>query len=157
MLVLIRIDDRLIHAQVVIGWYEECRPDRIILADDKVGDNEWEKKLYISAVPSDIKVSVLSLKETADRINQGVYNKERVILLVRGPEQAFRLYENGLEFDELNIGGMHYREGREKVIGELYISEDEKSVLRELVKKSVILEARALPGDEKVIMNSRIV
>jgi PTS system mannose-specific IIB component len=157
MLVLNRIDDRLLHAQVVIGWYEECRPDRIILADDKVAGNEWEKKLYISAVASKIKVSVLSLKEAADRINQGVYDKDRVILLVKGPKQALWLYENGVEFDELNIGGMHYIEGRKKVLGELYISDDEKLILRELVKNGVILETRALPGDEKLIINSKIV
>jgi len=157
MLVLIRIDDRLIHAQVVIGWHEECRPDRIILADDKVAGNEWEKKLYISAVSSDTKVSVLSLKKAADRINKGVYNKERVVLIVRGPVQALKLYENGLKFDELNIGGMHYMEGRKRVLAELYMSDEEKSVLRELVKRSVTLDARAIPSDEKVIMNSKIV
>ncbi|MCD6380281.1 PTS sugar transporter subunit IIB [bacterium] len=157
MLVLIRIDDRLIHAQVVIGWYEECRPDRIILADDKVAGNKWEKELYISAVSSDIKVSVLSLKETANRINQGVYDRDRVILLLKGPEQALRLYENGVDFDELNIGGMHYMEGRKKVLNELYINDSEKLIFRELVKNGVILETRALPGDEKVIMNSKIV
>ncbi|HMA76297.1 MAG TPA: PTS sugar transporter subunit IIB [Candidatus Krumholzibacteriaceae bacterium] len=157
MLVLVRVDDRLIHAQVVIGWKEECRPDRIILADDNVAANEFEKNLYISAASADTKVSVIPLKDAAERIKRGVYDRDRVILLVRSPEQALRLYEYGVVFDELNIGGMHYMEGRKKVMEDFYISDEEKSILRELVKKSVVLEARALPGDEKVIINSKIV
>ena len=49
MVILFRIDDRLIHAQVVVGWGRRLRPDRIVLADDAVRAEEWEKELYASA------------------------------------------------------------------------------------------------------------
>jgi len=157
VLTLIRIDDRLIHAQVVIGWYEACRPDRIILADDEVAGSDLEKRLYASAVTSDIKVSIITLKEAADRINSGVYDSERVLLLVRTPLEALELYRYGLEYDLINVGGMHYGAGREKVLDGVYVSDEERTALRELVKKSVTLEVRALPEDEKVILNPKIV
>ena len=157
MLTLIRIDDRLIHAQVVVGWYEKCRPDRIILADDAVAADEWERKIFTSAINSDIKVTILTLGEAASRINAEVYKKERVLLIVRDPVQALRLYRAGLEFDEINIGGMHYSGSRKLLMGKLYISDEEKQALRELVKESVTLEVRALPGDRKIILNSKII
>lgn len=157
MLTLIRIDDRLIHAQVVVGWYEKCRPDRIILADDQVASDEWERRIFSSSVNPDIKVTILPIEKAAERINAGVYDKERVLMIIRDPVQALRLYQAGLEFDEINIGGMHYSGSRELLMDKIYISDEEKRALRELVKRSVTLEARALPGDEKVILNSRIV
>jgi mannose/fructose/N-acetylgalactosamine-specific phosphotransferase system component IIB len=157
MISLIRIDDRLIHAQVVIGWYEECNPDRIILADDQVAESEMEKKLYASAVTPEIKVSIISLQEAADRINNGVYHSETVLLLVRSPVEALKLYRCGLLFDEINVGGMHFNTNREKVLEGVYVSEEEKAAFRELVKRKVTLEVRALPEDQKVILNSRIV
>ncbi|MBD3180107.1 MAG: hypothetical protein GF417_11240 [Candidatus Latescibacteria bacterium] len=157
MLTLIRIDDRLIHAQVVVGWYEKCRPQRIILADDQVASNEWERRIFSSSAHSDIKVTILTVEEAASRINAGVYQQERVLLIVRDPVQALRLYRAGLEFEEINIGGMHYSGSREQLMGKIYIDNEEKHALRELVKESVTLEARALPGDEKIILNSRIV
>lgn len=157
MIALIRIDDRLIHAQVVIGWYEACRPDRIILADDQVAESEMEKKLYSAAVTGEVKVSIITLREAAERINNGVYDSERVIVLVKTPLEALRLYDYGLEFDEINVGGMHFGKDREKIIDGVYMNEKERAALRELVKRSVTLEARALPGDEMTTLNSKIV
>jgi len=157
MLTLIRIDDRLIHAQVVVGWYEKCRPDRIILADDAVFSDEWERRIFSSSVNPDIKVTILTVEEAASRINAGVYEKDRTLLIVRDQIQALRLYRAGLEFEEINIGGMHYSGSRELLLDKLYVNQEEKNALRELVKESVTLEARPLPGDEKIILNSKIV
>jgi mannose/fructose/N-acetylgalactosamine-specific phosphotransferase system component IIB len=157
MLTLIRIDDRLIHAQVVVGWYEKCRPDRIILADDEVASDKWERRIFSSSVNPDIRVTILTVEETAVRMNAGIYDSERVLLIVRDPVQALRLYRSGLEFEEINIGGMHYSGSRELFVDKIYMNEAERQALRELVKESVTLEARALPGDDRLILNSRIV
>ncbi len=157
MITLVRIDDRLIHAQVVIGWGSALHPDRIVIADDEVASTEWEKNLYLTAVPPEIKVSILSLEETKAQVSGGVFDKERIILLVRSPRSILRLIELGLAVDEVNVGGLHYREGREEYLDFVYLDEEERQVLRELVKRGVTLEARALPDHNPVIMNSKVV
>ncbi len=157
MIALVRIDDRLIHAQVVIGWGSVLHPDRIVIADDAVASTEWEKNLYLTAVPPEIKVSILSLEETKAQVSGGVFDKERIILLVRSPRSILRLIELGLAVDEVNVGGLHYREGREEYLDFVYLDEEERQVLRELVKRGVTLEARALPDHNPVIMNSKVV
>ena len=63
MVNLFRIDDRLIHAQVVVGWGRKLRPDRIILADDRIAAEDWERELYASAAEPDIKATILTLAE----------------------------------------------------------------------------------------------
>ena len=96
MIIVLRIDDRLIHAQVVIGWGRSVKPDRIVIADDEVAANDWEKQLYASA-SSDFRVSILSVAKAYEQIDGGVFDKEKIILLVRGPRSAIRLLEMGLE------------------------------------------------------------
>ena len=154
---LLRIDDRLIHAQVVVGWCSVLNPDRIVVADDRVSSCDWDKNLYLTAAPPPIKVSILSLKEAVDQINGGVFKTENIILLVSGPRSVLGLMDMGLEVDEVNVGGLHYSEGKERVFENVYLDEEDRKALRELVKKGVTLEARALPEDESVILNSRVV
>ncbi|MBN1884034.1 MAG: PTS sugar transporter subunit IIB [Candidatus Krumholzibacteriota bacterium] len=157
MIELLRIDDRLIHAQVVIGWGRVMNPDRIVVADDEVAASEWERNLYGTAVPSDIKVSILSLEETARRAAGGVFDKEKVILLVREPGSVLALVDLGLPVELVNVGGLHYAEGKEKIMDDVYLDAEERRAMRELVKRGIRLEAQALPDRDPVVLNSRVV
>lgn len=157
VIAVLRIDDRLIHAQVVIGWCRVVHTDRIIVADDGVAGSEWEKSLYMNAASPDIKVSILSLVDTVDQFRGGVFDSEDVILLVKSPQSALTLIELGLDVDEVNVGGLHYGECKEKILDHVYVSTEERRALRELVKRGVTLEARALPDQEPIILNSRVV
>ena len=157
MISLIRIDDRLIHAQVVIGWGSRLHPDRIIVSDDYVAGNEWERNLYLTAAPPEIKVSILSLADTIAQVKGGVFDREKIIILVAHPQSVVELVERGLEIETVNVGGLHYAEGKEKILDHVYLDAGEKAALRELVKKGITLEARALPDSESIILNSKVV
>jgi mannose/fructose/N-acetylgalactosamine-specific phosphotransferase system component IIB len=157
MISLIRIDDRLIHAQVVIGWGNSINPDRIVVSDDNVAGNEWERNLYLTAAPPEIKVSILSIEETMARLKGGVFDRERIIILVAHPQSVVELVERGLEIETVNVGGLHYAEGKEKVLDHVFLDAGEKAALRELVKRGITLDARALPDSDSIILNSRVV
>ncbi len=157
MILLLRIDDRLIHAQVVIGWGTALQPDRIVVADDRVAGSELERSLYMAAPPPEIKVSILSIEETVKQLAGGVFDKEKIFLLVSHPESILRLMDLGLEVDAVNVGGLHYAEGKEKVLDDVYLDAAERNALRELVKRGITLEARSLPDSEAVILNSKVV
>jgi len=157
MIALFRVDDRLIHGQVILGWGSVLKPNRIVLADDEVAANEWERNLYAASVPAEIKVSILPLPEAAAQFRRGIFDAERVILLVRGPKDVVALMDLGLAVSEVNVGGLHYREGREKIIDGVYLDAAERGIMRELVKRGVILDGRAVPGNRPVKLNSRVV
>lgn len=148
-----RIDDRLVHAQVVVGWGRELKPDRIVVADDLVASSEWERDLYASAAPPEIRVSILSVSGAYESISTGKFDGERTILLVRGPAEIVRLLDMGLEIPEVNVGGMHFSEGKVKVLDNVYLDDDGRKALGELARRGIALEARALPRQEKVLIN----
>jgi mannose/fructose/N-acetylgalactosamine-specific phosphotransferase system component IIB len=157
MISLLRIDDRLIHAQVVIGWGTVLQPDRIVIADDRVAESELEKSLYMAAPPPEIKVSILSIEDTMKQLQGGVFDRETIFLLVSHPESILRLIDLGLEVDTVNVGGLHYSEGKEKFHDNVFLDAGERAALRELVKRGITLEARSLPDSDTVILNSKVV
>jgi mannose/fructose/N-acetylgalactosamine-specific phosphotransferase system component IIB len=156
-LCLVRIDDRLIHGQVVLGWARALKPDRIVVANDRIAKNSWERKFYTSSVPSDIKVSFLDLEETARQLLNNLFKNESVMILIESVEDTYKIVELGVTLPEINIGGLHYRKGAHEVLPYVFLTDQDKSYLRELVKRSVTLVAQDVPGNTPQNINALVV
>ena len=65
---LYRIDDRLIHGQVVVGWGQPLDCTFIVLVDDEVRGSDWEQDLYRMGVPPHIEIIFASVSEAAERL-----------------------------------------------------------------------------------------
>src|SRR5438105_2539512 len=114
--VLVRIDDRLVHGQVVEGWLKAIHATTIAVASDQVAADETQKALYFLAVPQGIKLSCFSLKETAENWTLPAWKKEKVLVLVSSPQDVLLLSEKGATIHSVNVGGLHFREGREQIL-----------------------------------------
>ena len=157
MIVFVRVDDRLIHGQVVLGWGRVLKPDRYVIIDDEVAETDWESELFMDAAPEGANVSILTVDEALKRFEEGIFDSERVFVLVKTPGTLLELVEKGFKVDKINIGGLHYSEGRERLTENIYLSKVDREALRELAKKGIKLEARALPESEKVVLNSMVI
>lgn len=144
-LVQVRIDDRLIHGQVVVGWRNELQPQRIILCSDEVANSDWQRTIYMSAVPEDIHASVLTLQETINALNEKKYDNERVLLLVDTPESIVNLVNAGVDIKEVNVGGMHFRPGKNQIAPFIFVDERDIRNFRLLHQKGIKLEGRDVP------------
>jgi mannose/fructose/N-acetylgalactosamine-specific phosphotransferase system component IIB len=154
---LVRIDDRLIHGQVVLGWAKAIKPDRIVVASDRVAASGWERRFYSSSVPSHIKVAFFDLDETARQIANDLFEGEVVLLLFETVQDVLTVVEKGVSFPRVNVGGLHYREGAEEVMPFIFLTPEDRQSLRELVKKGVTLMAQDIPGNEARVINSLVV
>ena len=144
-LCLVRIDDRLIHGQVSVAWVKVLSPDRILIADDGVAGTEWEKEAYASAAPQGLKVTILSVADALDFLRSKIPHDERTVLLVSSPTDLLKLVEGGLSISEVNVGGVHFREGRKKLLPYLYLDSEDEDSLEKLAVKGIRLEARDVP------------
>ncbi len=149
-LCLVRIDDRLIHGQVVIGWGGYLHPDRIILCSDEVASSEWEREIYLGAVGDDIEANVLSVEETAQSLLKNEFKNAKLILLVELPKTLLELLDYGVEFTTVNVGGMHYKESKRCVISYIYVDDQDVRWFKELYRRHIKLECQNVPTSKKL-------
>ena len=154
---LARIDDRLIHGQVILGWVPALKPDRIIVANDRVAGSDWERKFYSSCVPPEVNVSFAGIAETARQIGGNLFHDESLIVLVESARDALALLSAGITIKDVNVGGLHYREGSVELLPFVFLVHEERAALRELVKRGVTLSAQDVPSNPAKIINSLVV
>jgi mannose/fructose/sorbose-specific phosphotransferase system IIB component len=145
---LIRIDDRLIHGQVVVGWSKALGIERLIVVNDAIAGNAMQKTLMEMAVPSGLKVSFLTVEEAAVAQAQSA-DKARCLLLFSNPLDLLAYQKKGGRLFSVNVGGMHYGEGKRQVSKTVCVNEEEVKAFKELKALGIELEVRAVPGDMK--------
>jgi len=152
-LVLVRIDDRLVHGQVVVGWGIHLNPDRIILCSDTIAISPWEKDIYIGAeatAPYPLTISVLTIDETLELLDDNEVEKEKIVLLVESPQELLKLIKRGLRIQKVNVGGMHYKQGKLRLAPYIFVDEQDISSFREICNMEIELEGREVPTGKKV-------
>ena len=82
-ILLRRVDERLIHGQVVIGWGRTLDPTHYLVVDDALADSDWEQELYLLAVDDGTKVSFRSVAEARDEWTGWTASEDRIVLLTR--------------------------------------------------------------------------
>lgn len=153
---LLRIDDRLVHGQVVEGWLRALRVTHVVVASDTVVADDTQKALYSLAVPFGVDLDCLAVADVAKTWQAGAWENERVLVLVSSPEDAYRLLDAGAPVESVNVGGLHFREGRVQVLKAVSLDTLDIQALRKLAAKGVALEARPLPLDEPVELTAHL-
>ena len=152
---IIRVDDRLIHGQVVVGWCPDINPDVLILCDDEVAESDWERQLYEDAA-HEYKARILSTTELATLAKRGDFEAERCFLIVSTPKTIVKLTELGFLPEKVTIGGMHYAPGKRKLLDYLYVDDGDVNDFRALRKLNISLECRDLPNCTPINLSTLI-
>lgn len=147
---LFRIDDRLIHGQVVVGWGQPLDIDLIVLVDDEVATSDWEQELYRMGVPPEMQVVFESVDSAAATLAGHASDGRRAILLTADVDTMRRLVESGAEVPAVNVGGIHHREGRTQRLRYVFLAPEEAEGLRAIARHGVRVTARDVPGAREV-------
>ena len=149
-LALYRIDDRLIHGQVVVGWGQPLDVSFIVLVDDEVSGSDWEQDLYRMGVPPQIEVIFASVDEAAKRLPGWEADPRVGILLVGDIDTAVALAAQAPQVRRFNVGGVHHRAGRSERLRFVYLTDDEAAKLRDLAARGVEVTAQDVPTAKAV-------
>lgn len=154
-IVLCRIDDRLIHVQVVIGWGRAMGIEVIVLVDDQVAASDWEQELYRMAVAPEIDVRFESVAGAAAHMADWQSNGKRVLVLTGDLETMALLRRSHPEVvQRINLGGIHHRPGRRERLPFLYLTDQELQNLRVLEAGGAVITAQDLPTTPPVALRS---
>ena len=149
---LYRIDDRLIHGQVVVGWGQPLDIGFIVLVDDVVATSDWEKELYRMGVPPEMDVYFHTTSEAISAIPRYRADARRGLLLT-GDIATMRRLVDGCGITAVNIGGIHSRAGRTQRLRYVFLSPDEETALRELSEHGAGVTAQDVPGARPVALS----
>ena len=144
-LVLNRIDDRLIHGQVVVGWGQPLNVKFIVLVDDAVAASDWEQDLYRMGVPPDMEVRFHSAADAAPLLDQ--YRTEaRAGILLTGDIATMRVLVEHGGVREVNVGGIHYRAGRTPHLRYVFLTPEEEGALSDLAALGAVVTGQDVPA-----------
>ena len=142
---LFRIDDRLIHGQVVVGWGQPLDIGFIVLVDDDVAASDWEQELYRMGVPPDMTVTFESVESAAEHLAGYERDARRGILLTADIATMDRLVA-ATSIRAVNLGGIHHRAGRTQRLRYVFLTPAEEDALRALADRGVTVTAQDVPS-----------
>jgi len=154
-IVLCRIDDRLIHGQVVIGWGRAMGIDLIILVDDQVAASDWEQELYRMAVTPEIEVRFVTMADAARQMPEWQSNGKRGLVLTGDLETMAALRASSPDVvQRINLGGIHHRAGRRERLPFVYLTDQELGTLQALEAGGAVITAQDLPTTAPVALRA---
>ncbi len=139
---LFRVDDRLLHGQVVLGWGGRLGPATYLLADDRLAADPEAELLHAAAAPPECRVRIVPLEAAAGGMD---LDPARTVLLVRGVAEAAALLRGGVP-GPLNLGGIHAHSGARPLLPYLFLTPEEERLLAELAGEGHSIYAQDLPG-----------
>jgi PTS system mannose-specific IIB component len=152
MIVLIRIDDRLIHGQVVEGWVNFLKATCIFVADDKVASNAFQRSIMELSVPQGLRVAIGRVEDICCQLRTATLNADRIILLFSNPVDVLRATKSGLDCRVINIGGMHYVPGKRKLMDVLAVDDEDLAALKEIAANGIQVNVQTVPTQRPVAL-----
>lgn len=150
MLTLVRVDNRLIHGQVVEAWVPFLKVDRLVVADAQAANSPLMRAAMALAVSGSIEVRIQPPEEVDFAALQS--DSTKTLLLMRDVADVVSARSRGLALDHLNLGNVHHAEGRKQLSASVYLSPAELVSLKKLSESGVEVEARAVPSDKPITL-----
>ena len=147
---LYRIDDRLIHGQVVVGWGQPLNARFLILVDDLVASSDWEKELYRMAVPPEMDIYFADVTTAIKEYPRYAADPRPGILIAGDTDSMHRLVKGVKAIGSVNLGGIHHRAGRAEKLRYIFLTPAEEEQLRALEASGVEVTAQDVPSARAV-------
>lgn len=144
---LARIDTRLLHGQVATNWTPASKADRIIVASDKVAQDDLRKGLIKQAAPGNVKANVVPIKKLIEAAKDPRFGNTHALILFETPQEALEAIEGGVPIEELNVGSMAHSTGKTMVNNVLSMDKDDVATFEKLRDLGVKFDVRKVPND----------
>lgn len=150
---LYRIDDRLIHGQVVVGWGQPLDIGFVVLVDDNVACCDWEQDLYRMGVPPEMEIIFADVATAVRDHDRYASDRRKGIVVTPDISTMQRLVYGVPSIREINVGGIHHRAGRVQKLRYVFLAPDEEAQLRAMVESGVKVTAQDVPAAREVPMS----
>ncbi len=156
-IVMSRVDERLVHGQVIASWTKILSVKNILVIDDTLAKDAFMSTVLSMAAPSGVKVELISVEQASERIKrEGVDGGVNTMLLFKIPDCALALIEKGVELNELNVGNMGAGPSRKQISRNVYASAAEINVFRRMLALGVNVYLQMVQQESRVSIASKL-
>jgi PTS system mannose-specific IIB component/fructoselysine and glucoselysine-specific PTS system IIB component len=156
MIKLTRIDDRLVHGQVAFTWVTALGIDCLVVANDKVAKDDFQKMAMGLAKPPTAKLLILTIADAVTFLNNIKSKNLKILLLINCIKDAFTLSEEVPEIQSVNFGGIRTKDGSKLISKAIAVSDDDITIIKQMAEKGLELEIRQVPTDKKQLVQNLI-
>jgi len=151
---LVRVDNRLVHGQVLEAWLPALDAHGILVADDEAAGNVLARSAMSLAIPPGVVFEVLRIAAAVELLKPGGKGPRatRTLLLLRDVRDAVALHEGGVPMPQLNLGNVHFAAGRKQVSPSVFLDAGELSALEKLAEAGTRVEVRAVPSEKPLAL-----
>lgn len=123
--IIFRVDDRLIHGQVIEGWVKHFKINHVMLVNDRIAANPLQKMIYTSTLPPGTEISVITVDEFRGTFNSQKFKKDYVLVILESVDDLYKI-RNMITADVyVNIGCVASREHKIEVSNTVFLNPDE--------------------------------
>lgn len=143
----VRIDNRLVHGQVIESWLPFTDARFLVVANDELAADELRQQIMSIAIPLGIDISFVPVASAQEHLAAKKLLNKDVLVLLASCADARRAFESGLVFQRLNLGNLHYGPGKRQLCQHIALSKEDEGCLAFLAGKGVNLDYRCIPSD----------
>lgn len=143
----VRMDNRLIHGQILVSWNAAFKIDHLIVTNDKVAADPLQVTVLKAVAPLGCKVSVLSIADCVQYCNSPEAEKESIFIIAKFPEDGMALVEQGLNMPVLNLGNQAFVRGSQKLSNTVFLTESGVKALKAIHDRGIRITCRMMPND----------
>lgn len=148
-ILLTRIDNRLVHGQVGVTWTKTLGANLLVVANDEAAEDKIQQQLMgVTAKSSGVGIRFFSIDKTAAIIDRAAPS-QKIFLICKTPQDVRRLLDKGVDLKEVNVGNMHFSEGKRALTKKVYVDDQDYADLKYIASKGVNLYIQDVPGDSK--------
>ncbi len=141
--VFARVDDRLVHGQVVEGWVPYYDAQTIYVVDDEISRDKSRCHLMRMIVPSGLALRIVTPPDLEKTLKDD--QQSRVMILFNSLASLSAAVDSGFFACHVNVGNIHNLRGGKEITPSVFLNSKDISYIKRLHKMGISLEAREVP------------
>lgn len=155
-IVLVRVDDRLIHGQILESWIPFIKAQCVVVANDALAGDQFQRAILCMAIPDRIKIRIVSVEETRGLAGDPELTGLSTLVIVSSLLDAYRLWEADVEYGRLNIGNMKGLETSRQISYSVWLSDEDERMIKEMIGQGLAINLQSVPREREIDIRSII-
>ena len=153
-ILLVRVDDRFIHGQILEAWIPFLNAQSVIVANDTLASDDFQKTIMSMAIPERINLRIVPIDQVLTLHNDKELDGKRALVIVSSIKDAYRLHTIGFEFSRLNIGNNKGTATSKQISYSVWVDQEDLEMLSLLMDQGVDVSLQSVPRERNIDMKS---